>query len=393
MEYVLLENQYQQPPSYQLHQHPAWAELEQIIAPFAGKVAFDWEASGLNVMAPGEFVRSLSLANDNGCVAIDLAPETVEPLCRWLADQQLIAHNYTYDGAWIAKILGRVVPPYRDTRAMFMDLANEGAAGQTWKLDSLIENVLGWTTNEKGLISSYFKRGLGIMDIPWNELGPYNALDSAATWQGYKYFESVIDTYGFEELRSYQDCEYRNSVVLVIEQLVNGIPVDRPYLLNYARILKEALDDKEKEFFGLEEIRPHVRAYTEKVISKWNIPKQFKIDGTTSKNYLNYQAKVEKAWSENQMNINSPKQMQWLFYERLEYDPVKWTDTGQPSTDKEALPYLGAGGKAKSEWKKIHTEYNNFVLSLIDYSEDGYLHPPVKAPATVTGRFGAGSSE
>ena len=101
----------------------------------------------------------------------------------------------------------------------------------------------------------------------------------------------------------------------------------------------------------------------------------------------------EKAKTENHMNINSAPQMQWLFYEQLEYEPVKWTKTDKPSTDKEALPYLGEGGKVKGQWKKIHTEYNNYVLPLIDYTEQGRLHPPVKVPATVTGRLGAGSSE
>lgn len=393
MEYVLLEKQNLMPPEYQLHQLPAWSELERIIAPLAGKVAFDFETSGLDIMKPEEFVRTVSLANDNGCVAIDLLPETIESFCRWCNDQQLIAHNYIFDGSWLAKYTGTVIAPYRDTRGMFMDLANEGAAGQRWSLDALIETVLGWPINEKGLIKDYFSRGLGIMDIPWEDLGRYNALDSAATWQGYKYFESVIDKFGFTGLRSYQEAEYRNSAALVIEQFINGIPVDRTHLLNYARILKESLDDKENEFFNLPEIVPHAKQYTEELIESWNVPKKVKQDGTPAKNYLKYLAKVEKARSENQMNINSPKQMQWIFYTQLEYDPVKWTATGQPSTDKEALPYLGEGGKVKGEWKKIHTEYNNYVLPLIEYSEDGSLHPPVKVPATVTGRLGAGSSE
>lgn len=97
------------------------------------------------------------------------------------------------------------------------------------------------------------------------------------------------------------------------------------------------------------------------------------------------------------INPNSPKQLQDLFFTKLQYKPTKWTDGGksgikQPSTDAEVLEQFARDGCPYSRMildcrgvVKTRSTYIETPLSLVDHEQR--LHTKLLQQGTVTGRL------
>lgn len=102
-------------------------------------------------------------------------------------------------------------------------------------------------------------------------------------------------------------------------------------------------------------------------------------------------------WRQEPLNINSPKQLQWFFFECLQKTPLKYTDGGstgnkQPSTDAEVLDvWAGEGDEWAQrllEYRSIAKIYGTYVEGLQDWLDQEYrIHTNLNQSGTVTGRL------
>lgn len=90
--------------------------------------------------------------------------------------------------------------------------------------------------------------------------------------------------------------------------------------------------------------------------------------------------------------LASPKQLSTLLYETWQLTPPKFTDKGQPSTDKEALDTLAArDGRAQllREYREAVNNRTKFAIApqlSLDYNDDGCTRPSFRIYGTYTGR-------
>lgn len=88
-------------------------------------------------------------------------------------------------------------------------------------------------------------------------------------------------------------------------------------------------------------------------------------------------------------NPFSPKQLQDYIYGTLGIEPYKFTDTGQPSTEKEVLEMIDDPIIRKVlEFKGLHKEQGTYVQNYIErMTLDGRIHSEFKQCSTATSRL------
>jgi len=244
----------------------------------------------------------------------------------------------------------------------------------------------------------------------------YCMLDCISTLQLYDFvFEPQLRR--FPMYHDYHEGPFIRTIHELIDQQIAGVIIDVPLLKEVETELETTIDAIEKEFFELDEIRPHLIEWRDTQIAQIKVPAQFKKNGEVSKNYLKYEEKVAKMRQDSRFCFNpgSDKQLQWLFYERMYANKkevitynrrditcyrvesprgsilLPATDSGQPPIDKKALPWLGKAGEILLRRAKEDTSLTTFVRPYLQYSTDaadGRMHPGWKVPQAVTGRLG-----
>lgn len=90
-------------------------------------------------------------------------------------------------------------------------------------------------------------------------------------------------------------------------------------------------------------------------------------------------------------NPDSTKDLQTVLYKNLGLKPVKYTDSGAPSTDEQSLKYLKSQHPIADhllEWRKITKLYGTYAVGLQGHvRDDGRIHPNIKIAGTRTGRL------
>lgn len=311
----------------------------------------------------------------------------------WLSQQQLIAHNYTYDGAWLAREVGHVVWPKMCTYAAFKMLATEGFLGQTWGLSTLMTDILGWPVSGKDMMTDWLTETRTprekMATAPFSLLGVYNAADSTATGQTAEYFDTVLAK--FPVLKDFLDVDMNNLICLVIEQQLNGLALNIPHMNSHGERLDRDIVTALQAFLEHPDVSPQVAAYNQEVLADTLAaePPKFIKDGSVAKRWSNWQQKCEEVAATNHFNTDSPKQLCWLFFERLKFKPAKKTPKGEPSIDADVLPLLGEPGQLLAKYRNLRDE-RKFVTQLQNVEQNGRLHPSLKVPATITSRLGGG---
>jgi hypothetical protein len=393
--YAIIRKQAKSVPAYTLH-----TELPDL-TPFEHQpVAFDFETHGLDPL-PGR-IRSVGLANDAGCLAIDLeallAPD-YDQFFRWLVQQRLVAHNFMFDGAWL-----KTTWPEADlkfemcTQVIFKQLAGEGWFGQRWGLKVAMTDILGWPeSNEEDLYAwlkaNKLKKG-DMAQAPWEILGPYNALDAGATWQLYKYFCEVCFTHGWRSsVLDFHRSDFGTLIHLLIEQQLAGMPLDEAKMAATNAALELSAGHKREEFLTHLKVAPHVEYYQECVVQALedkleDIP-EFTKTGKTAARWVKQQEKIAAAKTRQDFNVDSPKDLSWLMFDRLGLTTPIMTDKGAPSVGAKSFPHFGELGQLLKEYRAIR-DRRKFLVSLDDVQRDGVLYPNVKVHGTVTGRASGG---
>lgn len=97
----------------------------------------------------------------------------------------------------------------------------------------------------------------------------------------------------------------------------------------------------------------------------------------------------EEGWI-GEINFQSPKQLADLLFKIMSLPIIKYTETGQPSTDKEVLDELSEVSEfvvALIELRRLSKMLNAYVINLRKLTRaDGRAHPKVKLHSSVNGR-------
>ncbi len=396
--YAIIRKQSLKPPPYEV-----LSCVPDLTAFEAQPVAFDFETHGLDP-APGR-VRSVALANDAGCVAIDLEALTSQEysyLLDWLVQQRLIAHNFVFDGAWLQCLTGKVPGLEMCTLVMFKLLATEGWRSQRWGLKVAMTDVLGWpASNEENLHNWLSCNKLKVADMakaPWEILGPYNSLDAAATWQLYKYFKKICENNGWiRSVFEFHRTQFGNLITLLIEQQLLGMEVDMPKLDSLDAALCDDIETKRQEFLTHPLVAPQIDTYQQFVVAALeekvaNIPHKSEKTGKVFVRWEKAQAKVEAAKLRQDFNVDSIKDMTWLLIDKLGYTTPIVTEGGAPSVGAKSFVHFGDLGVLLKDYRELR-DRRKFLVSLREVQELGRLYPLVKVHGTVTGRLSGGRDD
>lgn len=391
MEYVLLRKQNYQVPYTELFWKPTWAQLDNLLLSFShgGPMAWDFESTGLSAQL--DDAVCVSISDGRRHVSIWFADDKQRAdICHWLNSQKLIGYNALFDGLFNTKYTGQVPWVYRDAMVMFKSLANEGWTGQSWSLKTAMVDVLGWPETNDVELRAYMKEHKCLMhEVPWPILGRYNALDAAATYQAYEYFESF--TSQFPGLVDYWQTEFSNLIAMLTEQGMLGMAVDE----DHYRLHDEALSNQQADYLAQFEelVGTHIAAYDAAVVAeiKNNPPSSMvKKDGTPTAAAARWYDRISEAMKRRHFNIDSTQDLCWLFYEALKYPVAKRTAGGKPAIDKKVIKTFGQEGKLLSAYRKKRDE-RKFVSSLFDSVIDGRLYCDIRVHGTKTGRCSSGA--
>lgn len=363
----------------------------------------------------------------------------------------LLAHNVAFDGWFLWNKTGKHANFVACTYGLYRQLATESFDGQKWGLKNAEKDLLGWTeTNDielsqwlvlEGYRKSYKKEPkegycpiLHNGEMRWASpdksemwrapseiLGKYCVLDAEACYLLYtKVLEPVARK--FPALQEYHSANFLPLVRVLTEQTHRGILVNRSGMEAHLSHLSGEIEQLTEEFRYLPDVVPHIKGWEAKRKAEHLVkepsrfldkkggeePKRFKKDGGESKSWLKWKTLAEEPPQERpnwtkwknkldrisagdepafRFNLNSDKQMRWLFFDCLGYEPHLFTPSGQPALDESALGLLGEPGKLlqKRNERQKEREYNEAYIELL--TPENTIHPKFRTPGTVTGRL------
>lgn len=344
------------------------------------------------------------MANDDLVVGVDFlgcSDEDWQWFLDWVVSQDIVSYNSMYDHGLIYAKTGKLVPPFMDCYGVFKSLGGKKRSDipTSYGLKAAQIDLLDWEAQGNDEIKEYMTTN----SYTWSDvkqfdrdiLLTYNCLDADSTWSLYKKFKGIIEdhtgTWGDYYLDwVQQDCA--QEVLLWIEALNQGMPIDETQLHDYAKECEELRDSLCSQFMNHEQLRDGVALYNKLVVeSIWeNPPQQFRKDGELTHHWRSRQKKYEEAKEVNHLNLNSPKQLGWLLFEYAKIPPPKYNkdkrgNATTPSTDAESLNNIGEVGELLLSYRNKVTELK-FLTQLTDNNTNGVFHPSVVLPGTETGR-------
>ncbi len=378
--------------------------LSELKEKLKGKLfACDFETLGVNWMTPGFWIRCVSFHNDDLSLSVELADEQgvyypyAAELFEWLSEQRgIIAHNAGYETGCIYAMTGAEVTPYACTYALLGALANEGGLGQSWGLKQAAPELIGWDKWDQDVKGDKANMAL----LPFEQLGTYNQLDSAATWEIFKLCGACVeehqDTWGPNFWPFHQE-EMMMLVDMQNEAYREGLPIDMGHLPLSLAAAEQGVVDAYAAFYNDPEIAPHVNFYNAEIVRQAELslasrPDKVTSMGRPSVNYSKAEAKLESMRGQMHFNIGSTDDLRWLIYGRMGIEATQMTEGGKPATDADTLATLGTVGRLLLACRDAEAQ-RRFLLGVEANVDEGRLRVSVKIPGTYTGRCSAGSLE
>ncbi len=211
--------------------------------------------------------------------------------------------------------------------------------------------------------------GKGVPSVGFNAelasylINPAAKSDAMALCGAYLNRESTIAAYDLHELRP------------ILEQRLEKDGL-MPLYKDVEMPLSDLLYEMEQKGFAVD--RAALEAFGRKL--------GLRIEGIVDK----IEEHVEQAGFEGKININSPKQLGELLFDRLELPHGKKTKTGW-STDAETLDKLAKYHPVVAlilEYRKLTKLLSTYVVGMLALiGEDGRVHTTFKQAATLTGRL------
>lgn len=376
-------------------------------------LAIDLETTGLDASDLSCHITTVGLADAGQAVAFDyrtLTDEDRRYLFDRLRERKLTAFNVMFDAAWLWRevnlLEGREIWDGRgwlnwecDTYALYFYVANEGFDNQKWSLESMQQDVLGWPDDgQKAWLKAALQRHGLTKDRMWEladrepeQFMRYCALDAEAHLQAYDELANQCRRLGDlgKGIVKWHKLYLLNETRWLIQQQLRGISIDTERLERYAETLRAKIREGHETLAALPAVAAANETLKQAYREQWAAaePPQLTKTGKVS---ARWQAWAAKEHDYPTLNVDSPKQMAWLFFDVLGYEPAKLTETGAPAVSKDVLPLYGEVGTTLAKIKKLQKELQ-YVDACLAVTRDGVLHPMMKNVGTVTGRLSAGS--
>lgn len=371
-------------------------------------MAIDFETNGLPPTHAKFKAVGMSIATETQVYYIDLTsaePYAESLMYEMLLDHDLLAHNVVFEQAVLYRLTGQMYRFAYCTYGLYRHLSSEGFPGQRWGLKNAMVELLGWEeTNERDLdawlMNNGHIKGKGkaanpdkskMYLAPPEVLGFYCALDSDATYQ---LFVGVMKPalYMFPDYDRYHKREFMHLIDSLVEQQFNGILLDVDKLNKYNNELAATIQQSADKFMYHEEVGYLIDAYNQRVVGSYKAkePSKIRKDGKPSKAWDSWNEKINKLSTQNHFNLDSDKQLRWLFYEGMKKPVSLLTNSGLPAISGKVLNQFGEPGKLLRRYNELVKE-KGYVDTCLGYHVDGVLNIQMKCPGTLTGRLaGAG---
>jgi DNA polymerase-1 len=327
----------------------AWVETAQK----SDKLALDTETTGLDPLTAKLVGISLAYKKGSACyipvghqVLGGPAQLDLKVVQRHLADSlkgehpRLYGHNFKYDVAILENhgipvgklgcdtmVASYVLNPSRMSHGL-KDLSLEILGEQMTPIEQLIGRGA---------------KAISMDAVPVEQAAPYACADADMTLRLGEILEPQLKEKGLEKLFH----EMEMPLVKILGHMERiGIRIDRPYLEALGRELRGLADKLEKEIYKL---------------------------------------------ADTTFNINSPKQLAVILFEKLQLPVIRKTKTGF-STDEEVLQKLSALHPLPKnlidyrELQKLHSTYIDGLLSAVEGAEDR-VHTSFNQTVAATGRL------
>lgn len=222
-----------------------------------------------------------------------------------------------------------------------------------------------------------------ITKIPLNKLLQYNLIDGLSTWYVYeKHWDTLVAD---DQLDIYTNL-FKPASVDIIQMQLTGLPISMPRVLEVKAILQK---DENK---ALDTIKNSsiVQRFTYLMNEKW----------VEWKNSTLKKKRVTLADAKEEFNPNSGPQLQSLLYEMLGLPVISYTDSKQPSTDRDTLTALlnhtadqdiKAFLNAMLDYSAVNKILNSFIPAMENAVQgpDGwhYLFGNFNLGGTLSGRL------
>ena len=198
----------------------------------------------------------------------------------------LIGHNIVHDLMWIWECGFKYDGSVFDT--MLGEYVLQRGQKQPLSLEACAERY-NLNTKKQDTLKEYFKKGLGVNEIPADELSEYLSADLHATQE--------LSNEIYKKLNS---TEYGGLMTTVI--LTNRVAV------TLARIYQ--------------------RGFTVDITALDSVRKEFEQERKDLRVSLNEQ--VSKLMGDIRINLNSPEQLSWVIYSRKPHDKAMWANNFEP---------------------------------------------------------------
>ena len=340
-------------------------EFKEILVK-AKKLSFDIESRGgeygLDLYTDKNCITTIAFTNEkmeNFCIPVDhpesallkhrdIVIETIRAIMA--APSKKIAHNLKFDAKGLKLLIDvDTVNPYFDT-ALANSVLSKGN-GDSNKLKRLAIEHLGYV-NDYGII----KDDAPLDEEPLLLVAEYNAEDTENTMLLYELFKPRLKE---EDLHDY----FTNLMMKGCEGLtdveMNGIKIDLPYGEKLSEKYATICTDLEAE----------LRAYPE--------------------------VQAMTAEADELFNLESPKQLAVLLFDKFKLPVIKETKTGR-STDVDTMkaledkhPFIAQLQAYKKATKLVSTYLTNLTVKHL--KDDGKIHCNFNQDVTRTGRLSANS--
>ena len=338
----------------------ALSTLEELNS--ASIVAFDYETTGLKPYNKGHRILMVGIASEKATYAIpfyNTSKEFMQAYTKLMTNPSVkkIAHNAKFEYNWTRQICKfDISPMYYDTMigAHIADM-RDGTTGL--KMQGYLQyGDAGYEKVTKKLIrpATPGKRK-NSNDMNWLQyLDPNKQEENEVVW---------------ELMLKYVAQDAALTLALYYTQRKAFASKDIVHLNKGMKLFMESMFTMaDMEFNGFRFSHEEAKASIKDINSRMQALKE-QMHATAE------YAKWVTAHPEKELNISSPIQLREFLYTLLAYEPVKYTKTNNPSTDKEAIEKLNTPyTNLLAEYKELGTVKNTFLVAYsLEANDDGNL--------------------
>lgn len=324
-------------------------ELQNLLNDINAKklVCIDFETTGLDTLTD-EIIGISFAIKSKEAFYLDLSGRTNidKEACKKLVfdtlakeDIKIIGHNLKYEYKMMRAIDKKMGNMYFDTMvAAYLINPSRGR----YNMDDLALSYLSYNTIKYSDITDNAKKTL--LDVELKDVVEYACEDADIAFRFYEYFTPLLNTYNLEDL-----------------------------FFNVEMPLISVLADM--EFDGVYISTEKMKSLSEEYASL--------LEKTKEKIY-------EKAGEE--FNLQSPKQLEYILFEKLKINSTKKTKTGAYSTDEEVLRELAQREKI-AEYMLTYRKYSKLKNTYLDvfptlvHKKTNRIHASFNQTVTATGRL------